>query len=325
MNNKIIKNYNSVFKLTNQAIVNKIVKAILLGYFIFFISCKEYSLKYMPEKGMAFDYQIEAKTFISQRVAEQDVVIENTVNIILANKVTNTQPDLVTIESYYKYIDMLVNTGTKSYFSSNDTTQTKADNNNDIGAFLPTITNKPFTILVNHKGKVEQITGFDSIKYHMNLIDADLTKKQQLIQSIEKQFGHNALKSIFENFTAVYPPHIVKVGDSWKLTNKIYGSYIINTNNTLTLKSLKNDIAKITYQSDIDAFENDNTSEIGGVIIKTSLSGKQSGYVTINTAENKIIRGEINQVLKGNVKIYQLRTNIEIPVKINIKLKLSSI
>ena len=286
---------------------------------------RQYVLEYKLHEDTVYSQQTEIKVNNRQQLHNDTLELKNTLTIVLNNKVEKLTDSITTINAYYDYISQNWEY-IESEFNSEDTTVTATLKNP--APLLRVIKHIPFKISINKYGLIDNIAGFDTVyTTWLNTVDTAEIFNEETITLVERDLGLNAFKTTVSRFTAIFPDHPVKVGDSWKIVDKHYGNFIITLNGELKLQKVKNNIATIKYNADIIALPADNTTDISGLATTYDLKGTQVGEVSVNILNGFINEGEMTQTLSGTVKMKRQKpaASIEIPVELIIRIKQKNI
>ncbi|MDR1054471.1 MAG: DUF6263 family protein [Prevotellaceae bacterium] len=307
-----------------KQIFNGIPPSVLVVFIVFTACSKErYNLQYKLEAGAVYKQQLKTDMLVAQNMMGQEMHIKNQTEIVLENKVQDAANSRITIESKYNFIKLVNDMGVMEMTCSSEDTTTVATLI-DIAPLLRTIKNEPFTIVINQQGIIEEISGFDNITTLMKETACDEgIVKEQIIKSIEKQFGNDALKTFFECFTVIYPDYPVSVGDSWEQFFNAHFNYDMVINSKYTLKEVNDNTATINYHASINSPDEDNTIEVSGMSTKTDLNGTQTGTIHVNISTGQLIDSKMIQHLSGTMEVSQvgMKTIMEIPLKITVNIE----
>src|SRR5690348_16616708 len=111
------------------------------------------------QKGERYDHIQNSKVSVNETVNGQEIEIVMTVYAKTAYVIKDITDQFYNMEVSYKNMNlkMQLPQGTMQYSSS------KKDTSDLVSTLLSNMTNKPFYIQISKTGKVQQITGFDSL------------------------------------------------------------------------------------------------------------------------------------------------------------------
>lgn len=191
--------------------------------------------------------------------------------------------------------------GTKQTYDSKNKTDT-----GDFSNVYKSVIGKGFKTKMTKYGEVIEVTGVDDLLDTMakalNLGITDETYIEETKESFKSTFGDNALKSLVQQSTKIFPNISVKVGDSWIIENTINSIVEINTKTTYTLDKIENKIAHISVKSDFTT-DSSKTNDYMGMAMTTDLTGKMAGTIRVDTTNGFLSEGEITQNMSGKMSV----------------------
>ena len=179
-------------------------------------------------------------------------------------------------------------------------------NTNDFSKVYKSIIGKGFSTKMTKHGEVTEVSGVDDIINTMiDAMEIDPSNDaylQETKANLQSSFGDNALKTLIQQSTKVFPENDVKVGGSWSIENTINSIVEINTKTIYTLDKIENNIAHISVQSDFTT-DSSKTHNYSGMDMTTDLVGKVTGTIRIDTTNGFLSEGEITQQMSGKMSV----------------------
>ncbi len=172
---------------------------------------------------------------------------------------------------------------------------------------------KKIYVKFNEQGGVTAVEGMDEILQGIvkNSGIADMPGGDAAIAGLKQQFTNEQVKKSFDESFNVLPKEKVAIGSSWKRsTDKSVMNFNLHIDNNYTLKEVKGETAKVDIASEIKM----DKSQQG-----LSMSGSQSGSMEIDTNTGLATKSTLNQKLKGNMKVGDKTTPLEISSVITTK------
>jgi hypothetical protein len=297
---------------------NLITKIGLLGLMLMFVFACSVSGK--GEK-YAFEFNLEKGSTLKQKIlveskSTQDVMGQKMESIIamtseMSFDVKDFEDNIYTVDVKFDAVKMdMTMMGTSLSFDSN-TTEEKAHGQN-MSPIFRAMTNIPFQVKMDKKGKVLSVTGFENITAAISDATSELDEntKSLMLQQIESSYSGEAIKSTLEQSFSYFPENEIAVGESLK---KDLNISIMNTNITtemnITLEKVVDNVASLKAEGTIKTGK-DIVQNINGIEAKTSLAGDQTINLQVDLKTGWIISGEIQQSLHGETNAM----GIKIPI-----------
>ncbi len=157
-----------------------------------------------------------------------------------------------------------------------------------------------FDLMVDKNGKVTTFSGasemFENIKENANM-----PNMEQIMGSLETQFGDETLKENFASFSKFLPPNPVKVGETWTTNDTMSASMGFISNNTYTLKKRSGGKAIIEMTGEVASIPTDEPVEMMGMKITYNLKGTQSGTIEVDEKTGYTLKSVIGQKMGGTM------------------------
>ncbi|MEN7546346.1 DUF6263 family protein [Rapidithrix thailandica] len=162
-----------------------------------------------------------------------------------------------------------------------------------------------FQLTVTPTGKIKEVRGADELL--TNMVDSydnlEETQKEQLKQTLSKQFGNEAIRENMAFVFDIYPEEKVSVGDEWSKTLSLTSALGLKLTNTWKLVALNGGVAEVQVKS---VAENAGGSgmEVPGVgKMNYNLSGTQEGMLSLDQKSGWTKGAEVKQDFSGDVEL----------------------
>jgi hypothetical protein len=295
-----------------------ITYAVYLLISTLFISCignKEVELKLNLEKGEKYYYKFVNQQDITQEMMGDTVEFKQSITWGYELEVLDVVEGVMTIKTTYEHIQM---SNDNQVFNLSYDSKEPLDSTNMFAFVMSNFINKSFTMDVSPDGIVSNVQGFDEI---FSSIITELGEDgEMIIQNLRTQFSEESVSENLELGFKIFPENKVKVGDTWFILNIVNGPFSMDIDNTYTLKSIKNGIAKIEISSTIK-----QDDEISGIAMlpgaEISIDGTQKGEMNVDISSGLVIKSSISQSIKQLIKAQ----GMEIPVNLESQLEISAV
>lgn len=200
-----------------------------------------------------------------------------------------------------------------------------ADANDPRAKLYGSMIGKGFTTKMTKFGEIKEVNGVDELLDSMiNSIDdqgyedADEVK-EQLRETLKQSFGDEALISMLQQSTKVYPQGEIKVGDTWETGYSINSIIQMEISVKYTLEKVEGTTAHVAVTANIET-DGAKPGVFMNVPVKSTLNGTMMGNIRMDTTNAFLAEGEINQELEGNIAVdISEEQSVELPMKISMK------
>lgn len=171
-------------------------------------------------------------------------------------------------------------------------------------------------VVLDSTGKVKSTKGNEEIlnKISEQLKSLDLATRTAVRSQLQNVFGEKFVKSNVETGLKLLPDSAIYVGDSWSKDEVQESALPLNMHNTYTLKDVKDSVALLEMESDINV-KGTSDNNYFGMNVTQDLKGTQTGSFKINLQTGLLLEGQQKAKIKGT---FQMQGR-EIPVTIDIK------
>lgn len=282
-------------------------------------SCKtkQIELSLNLDEGKEYAQSYNSSILLNQTVMGQKMEIEMTLKGDMTYKVNKKTGNEYDITAQYDQMGMEM----KSQMFNMNFNSENESSDNPFNQMMSGLTDKPFEIVMNKKGEVENVKNIDQLfasiyKQYTNIPEDQMA---QMKSQIDNAFGEESFKSNLESSTAIFPDNPVKVGDSWTITSTQKSNFEMDVTTDYTLVENKDDYYLIKGVSKIATPDSAGYSENSGMMMQYNMSGTMTSDIKINKETGWVIETTINQNLSGMVDVKpsdQLPDGMELPMKI---------
>ena len=276
---------------------------------------QKYELKFNLAPGTNWKAKQSSIMDINQQVMGMSNDMKMTVEAITAYSV-----DKVVDGNFYltfTYDAMLMKIESPMMNLSYDSSQ-PVDAQNPFSNSLGSMIGEKFEVVMDSKGKVMSVNGFDRIMDKMmKSVGGDNGAKDQVIASVKQQFGDDAIKGSIEMSTALFPASEVAIGDTWIVESVVPVNVELKSKSTLTLKDVKDGKWYLEGTSVLNS-NKDAAIQANGMTQHMDLKGTSAFKTEVNSTTGWVVESVVNQNIEGVVVIEggQLPSSMEIPMKI---------
>lgn len=276
---------------------------------------QKYELKFNLAPGSNWKAKQSSIMDINQQVMGMSNDMKMTMEAITAYSV-----DKVVDGNFYlsfTYDAMIMKIESPMMNLSYDSSQ-PVDAQNPFSNSLGSMIGEKFEVVMDSKGKVMSVNGFDRIMDKMmKSVAGDNGAKDQVIASVKQQFGDDAIKGSIEMSTALFPALEVAIGDTWIVESVVPVNVELKSKSTLTLKDVKDGKWYLEGTSVLNS-NKDVAIQANGMTQHIDLKGTSAFKTEVNSTTGWVVESVVNQNIEGVVVIEggQLPSSMEIPMKI---------
>lgn len=263
------------------------------------------TLQYNLRKGEVFTIKQEAVQQITQKMNGDIHEITNSIDGVLEFRVLDVRGDSFEIAVTFRDLRLYMYSSSEGELLDVNASETAEG---DVQArIFNSMLNVPIRIVLDRSGDILSVSGGDSLVSRM--ADAsgveDIFTLELMKESLESDFGTEALSNSYEQMTFIYPNSKIRVGESWE--NEYKGK--ISSSNHWTLDSLKSGLAIIHGNATVvmDLQE-------GGASM--SLKGRRKTQISADTASGFLLAMKVESFSEGFSAIPDMGSET-IPTTIN--------
>jgi hypothetical protein len=182
-----------------------------------------------------------------------------------------------------------------------------------------------FSMLITQQGKVLEVEGLEAMYEQMlQAIDfQDPAAEQQFRQTLELQFGEEALKQQMNGASFEFPLEPIEIGESWTTTTELTVVMPMVIESKYTLRSVEGSLAELEMSSRVSPSANAGPVDFGTFQIEYSVSGEQQGVVQVDLASG-MTNSQIQQTLSGEMVMAAEGETLNVPISIRSTVEVES-
>lgn len=285
--------------------MKKIFLCLSLAVLLFTVGCEKErtTLQLNLKQGALYTRRVTTEQKVSQTVRGQRLDMEQTMILEYGYDVTKVD-DMgnATVRITYTNIGFTQDSpmGRIDYKSWEDTDSTPT-----AAKAFAAMPGKSFTIVLSPQGRITRIVGSESMlediikAYDMPMDD---NTRKQIVASLKKQFGEEALKETMNNMFAIYPDRPVGIGDSWSAKIAVTTGFPVIFHHTWKLKRIEDGKVYIEMNSKIEPNTAARVTQMG-MEMTYDVRGEQKGTLVLDESSGWLSEADIKQMFKGNIVI----------------------
>ena len=182
-----------------------------------------------------------------------------------------------------------------------------------------------FSMLITQQGKVLEVEGLEAMYEQMlQAIDfQDAAAEQQFRQTLEQQFGEEALKQQMNGASFEFPLEPIEIGESWTTTTELTVLMPMVIESKYTLRSVEGGLAELEMRSQVSSVANTGPVDFGTIQVEYSVSGDQQGAVQVDLASG-LTNSQILQNLSGEMVMTVEGETLKVPISIHSTVEVES-
>lgn len=236
------------------------------------------TLKYNLKKGDVFTVEQEAQQIITQELDGETHELTNKIDGILEFKVLGKVAENYEIEFTFKDLNLLMTSNLQGELINIKAKEiVEGDMQSQI---FNSLLDSPVKLILTTTGNILEVKGGDSLVSKMAKASGltDEFSLKMMKNSLEKEFGSEALSNNYKQMTYIYPPSPLKIGDTWE--NEYEGK--LNAKNKWTLDSLSTTHSSIHGDAKVvmDVSEAATTMKLSGSQHSEILADLGTGFIT---------------------------------------------
>lgn len=172
---------------------------------------------------------------------------------------------------------------------------------------------------VDSLGNTTNFSGIEAIKGQMNEYAGDDAEARQMLNgSIKQYITEQFFKQSIETSLKALTTKTIKPGDTIMATTPVGGELNISASVIYKLVSIKQGVANITVDANVDL--KDQLLAIENTTVRASLKGKQEGEIKINVQTGLLQQSDITLNMKGTMQIMGTEVPFKMKTKNSVKL-----
>ncbi len=253
------------------------------------------SLQYNLRKGQVFRIKQEAVQQIAQEIEGTTHEITNSIEGILEFRVLAVRDETYELSVTFKDLQLYMYSSSEGELLDINAADTPEG---DVQArIFHSILDIPIHIVLDRSGDVLSVTGGDTLVARM--ADAsgveDTFTRELMKESLERDFGSEALSNSYEQMTYIYPKNKIRIGDRWK--NEYKGK--VSSSNSWILNALQGGHASIQGEASVMMRLHDAASSM-------SLTGTRTTEISTELSSGFLLAMKVRSQSSGVSAIPQL-------------------
>lgn len=271
------------------------------------------SYKYHLVSNTASTYEANGEEITSTQEMTTDYVI----NVKDVDAEGNVTMD-------YKYDALKMSAESEGVVQSFDSKS--PDLNDPTAKIYNSLIGNGFSVKMTKFGEIKEIDGVDALLDSMvdsfDLEGAEETEelKTQLKETLKQSFGSEALISMLEQSTNIYPQKEVKVGDSWETKYGINAIIQMEVTVKYTLEKVEGTTAYVAVSANIET-DGEQPGTFMNIPVNSTLKGTMKGNIKMDTTNAFLSEGEFTEELEGSLSVaISEEESFELPMKATIEM-----
>jgi hypothetical protein len=188
-----------------------------------------------------------------------------------------------------------------------------------MGKVYGALVGESFITVISSDGQVIAVEGVSDIYSHLvdKIVIPDNLEvdRDQLLKSIQSQFGEDAIKEMMANSFTPYSQHPVGIGDTWNHTLKLSTGFPMIVETTYKLIERNGDTSTIKLESTISHNPDGKPLQSGLMTISYKMQGNQEGTVVVD-ATGWAVNGKLVQSFSGTMVMEGEGLNLSVPMSV---------
>ncbi len=274
-----------------------------------------YRLQLNPISGSAYRYDVTSTTDMQLEMDDNKINNSNKTTVGVIYTITRDSSGYFLFNMKYDKLHL---------YTKNGETETELDADggrmalNPAERMLAMLKEASLTAVVTSTGVVKEVKGYKELSEQLlsTLDRNDINGRQIAQRQLDKMIAGEMIQKNLDQLLKIFPDSAVRVGEKWSINSQQKGEFVLNAQNTFTLKDMTSTIASITSESQITSDSNPVT--VMGNTVKANLKGTQQGKYEVETKTGMLLNSEIESEINGDIQM-QGRT---VPVTIKMKMKI---
>lgn len=293
------------------------MKKLLLAALIFPLSLLAQNgyvnLKFNLPKSVPYEFVMGMTMNMNQNVMGQDVTVAMNYKYNYQFEVIKDSANWKTVKSTVKSVRMEMTTmGNTMVGDTEIPIKDPSSPDGQMTKVFNAMKGSELTFMINEKGDVGKITGFDVMSERI---------KKSMPEGAQGQMAgmdESSFRQNIEQSFGAYPSKPVKIGDSWEktLTTKAQGMDVLSKN-TYTLQSISGDEANVKVVSQLSS---NGTMNTGGMSADVKMTGSSNGAMQYLISNGLPKSADLD--MKMDMKI--TTNGMDIPMKMDNKITIQS-
>lgn len=260
---------------------------------------KKYDISLNLKVGQVYYQTINTESDFLSIFNDQEMLISTVFESRLSYKVSKAFKDHYYMSVQYESISMV----NKSPMATFEFSSEKGDSTDIMSLTLKELVRKPFTLMLDKNGKINEIVNLDTIFSSLSNIlpNNNSTQSQKLSEQMNEFFGGEVLIGNFELLSAIYPDKKVVLNETWSNPVSLGGRLSGTSVNLFELYDITQDYAFIKGESMSYIKDEDASMEVMGKLIHYNLDGGMSYECKVDNESGWVTEATIEQDYKGEL------------------------
>jgi len=273
-------------------------------------SCKHgeaVNLKFNFQPGTKYAYITETKQVIKQ--VSQNMTMNQDMTMSSVYEVTAADGNNKKITVMYDQLAVKTASGTMSVeYDSKDPNKQNANLK-----YMSNLLNKPFSMTVNDKGEIVQLSGMKEMID--GIVDSTNPNMEAVKEQMNQTFNDTSIRSMMQQSFNIYPEKTINPGDTWEKKFTMTGMINMEMDNKYKLVSVSNGVAHIEVDTKITGKPGSNPAMQQ---MKMEMNGTQNGTMDVEVGSGLITDSKLKQNLKGKMSMMGMEMPMEISSDVHI-------
>ncbi|MEM0997681.1 MAG: DUF6263 family protein [Bacteroidota bacterium] len=296
--------------------------ALLLALGLVFTACnksgggsgEKIQLEFNVEPGTVHKMLVKTDQTVAQKVMGMSQEVGNAIEMYIKQEVKAVDDQgVATVEVTYERVKMTMDNpmmGKQTYDSDN-----KDDEDSMLGMGYKGLIGNSFIMKMDKRAQVVDVSGVENL--YGDLFDE--LGDEQLSAQLKNSFGPEAMKKNMQQMATVFPDVLIGEGDTWGAETGMAGEFGLNLETTYKVDLIDADKCVLAMESEVKTDE-DAGIDMGGMKVSYDITGEQTGNIEVDRKTGLVIRGEMEQDLKGEVETM----GMSVPMTIKSTITISS-
>lgn len=192
--------------------------------------------------------------------------------------------------------------------------------NNEQNKVFRSMMKKPFFVMLNKSGLVEEVEGVENLWSGLTALGLDENTMKTTKQSLEQLLGKSSLKNSVEQAMVFYSDKKVKQGDTWTSKNGFPMDFPIEVDNSWNLAALNHTTATVNADGVFTTTDKGKPVNLpGGLKARVDLGGNQTMKASVDIKTGWPTDLHIVSELKGKMTLLAggiLQEDMDMPMQI---------
>ena len=298
-------------------------KILILITSVFFFSQALFAktdLKFNLEVGESYHQVMNAKSIINQVLSGKEIDMLMSMSGSMTYTVTDKNENIYTMDVVYDSLSMGISAqGYNMTYNS----ESPKDTSDYISILLAALRNTKFGITMTERGKIVDITNFESLfdVAFETIQQLDPAVRKQLEANLKSSFGKENFKTSFETITAIFPPEPVDMGRQWKAELVLNNNMPVRINTLYKFENETDDSYVVTGVGTLISYQPKDGKYNSSTPYTYQLTGTVGSEIKLDKNTCWIKEASVKQEMKG-YSMLKAEIGTENPKKVEMEFKI---